>query len=207
MFVDAAVHLIETRGAAVLSARTLGTAVGADPTALYRYFPGIDDVLRAVADRMIGIALDRWAPDADWVESLRTLARALHHVYTREFPLVGFATAARTTGLPNEIRAVEITIGLLRAGGFDEPNAARRFRAISDFMLGQAMLETAFAALPANVQVTDLAAWEGLPDRLPAANAPHTESVAGHLQTLMLEASFEDGLDLILRGLVDSPRN
>ncbi|CAN5672192.1 hypothetical protein BH10ACT9_BH10ACT9_05080 [soil metagenome] len=59
MYIDAAVNLIENRGVGVLSARTLARAVGADPSALYRYFDGVDDVLRAVADRMIGLAMDR----------------------------------------------------------------------------------------------------------------------------------------------------
>ena len=159
------------------------------------------------ADRMIGIALDRWTPDDDdWVSSLRTLAQALHHVYAREFPLVGYATAVRTTGLPNEIRAVEITIGLLRDGGLDEAGAARCFRSLSDFLLGQAMMESAFAALPSDIQVADLAVWDQLPDRLASANAPHTESVAAHLRTLMQESSFDDALELMLRGLVASPR-
>ena len=53
-YVDAAVNLIENRGASVLSARTLAAAVGADASALYRHFTGVDDVVRAVADRMIG---------------------------------------------------------------------------------------------------------------------------------------------------------
>lgn len=61
VYIDAAVNLIENRGAAVMSARTLAAAVGADASALYRYFGSVDDVLRAVADRMIGIALDNWS--------------------------------------------------------------------------------------------------------------------------------------------------
>lgn len=128
VYVDAAVNLIEQRGAGVLSARTLGRAVGADPTALYRYFDGVDDVLRAVADRMIGIALDRWTPEVDWLSSLATLARALYAVYVHEFPQTGHAVASRTTGLENETRAVELTLGLLRDGGFDDESAAVWFR-------------------------------------------------------------------------------
>src|SRR3712207_5146573 len=77
MYIEAAVNLIENRGAAIMSARSLATAVGADPSALYRYFTGVDDVMRAVADRMIGMALDQWSAGADRLDSLAGRARQL----------------------------------------------------------------------------------------------------------------------------------
>jgi AcrR family transcriptional regulator len=206
-YIDSAVNLIEKRGVGVLSARTLAAAVGADPTALYRYFTGIDDVLLAVADRMIGIALDRWTPANDWLTSLADLARALYRVYANEFPLTGMAIATRTTGLPNEIRAVEITIGLLRDGGFDVETAARWFRSLSDFLLGQAMLDGAFTALPQQIQEADHATWRELPDRLTPEETPHAEAAAPHLRSMMLESSFEASLELILTGLAAMARS
>ena len=156
-YVDAAVNLIENRGASVLSARTLAAAVGADASALYRHFTGVDDVVRAVADRMIGLGLDRWTPGADWLESLGTLGRVLFTIYARDFPRVGLAVASRATGLPNELRAVELTLGLLRDGGFDDESAAKWFGAIADVVLGQSMLQSAIVTLPAEIQDADKA--------------------------------------------------
>lgn len=201
VYIESAVNLIEKRGVGVLSARTLASAVGADPTALYRYFTGVDDVLLAVADRMIGIALDRWTPTDDWLTSLADLARALYRVYANEFPLTGTAIATRTTGLPNEVRAVEITIGLLRDGGFDVESATRWFRSLSDFLLGQAMLDGAFAALPQQIQDADHDTWRELPDRLTPDHTPHAEAAAPHLSSMMVESSFEASLELIMAGL------
>ncbi|MBJ7339593.1 TetR/AcrR family transcriptional regulator [Mycolicibacterium sp.] len=206
-YVDAAVNLIEQRGAAVLSARTLAAAVGADPSALYRHFTGIDGVLQAVADRMIGIGLDRWSPGADWLESLASLARALFAVYAHDFPRTGFAVASRTTGLPNEIRAVELTLGLLNEGGFDDASAAKWFVSLSDFMLGQAMLHSASVILPSNVQDADNASWLELASRLTEDAHPHTEAAAPHLSSLKVRSSFETSLELILRGLAASSRH
>ena len=206
-YVDAAVGLIENRGAAGLSARTLAAAVGADPSALYRHFTGIDDVLRAVADRMIGIGLDRWTPADDWLTSLAGLARVLFAVYAREFPRTGYAVATRTTGLPNEIRAVELTLGLLRDGGFDDESAAKWFVCLSDFMLGQAMLENAFVELPSEIQDADRASWRDLSARLPDGEGSHVEAAAPHLKTFMVRSNFEPALELILRGLAAAPRN
>ena len=156
---------------------------------------------------MIGIALDRFSPSEDWIISLADLARALHRVYVHEFPQTGFAIATRTTGLPNEIRAVEITIGLLRQGGFDAASAAHWFRSLSDFLLGQAMLEGAFALLPRDTQNADHASWQEIGTRQPEDETPHTEAAAPYLRSLMLESSFEATLELILRGLAASSRN
>lgn len=206
VYIDAAVNLIENRGATIMSARTLASAVGADASALYRYFTGIDDVMRAVADRMIGMALDRWSRSDHWIDSLAGLARALYQVYVHDFPQTGLAVAARTTGLPNEIRAVDLTVGLLCDGGFDIESAAHWFRSLSDFLLGQAILENAFSSLPDQVQRTDDAAWQEFGSRLPGAETPHAEAAAPHLRSRMLESSFEATLELILRGLAASPR-
>ncbi|ORA56568.1 hypothetical protein BST22_01120 [Mycolicibacterium chubuense] len=206
-YIDAAVNLIEKRGAAGMSARTLAAAVGADASALYRYFGSVDDVLRAVADRMIGIALDSWSPSEHWIDSLAGLARALYRVYVNEFPQTSFAVATRTTGMDNEIRVVELTIGLLREGGFDDATAAHRFRSLGDFLLGQAMLEAAFLSLSPDIRSSDNAAWQELGDRVLQAEAPHAAAAAPHLQALMLRSSFESSLQLMLRGLDASPRS
>lgn len=203
-YVDAAVNLIENRGAAVLSARTLAAAVGADASALYRYFTGIDDVLRAVADRMIGLGLDRWSPGPDWLTSLAALARVLFSVYVHDFPRTGFAVATRTTGLANEIRAVELTLGLLRDGGFDDEAAARWFVTLSDFMLGQAMLESAYVTLPTEIRDADDSSWQDLSTRLPDDAHPHTQAAAPYLATYMVQSSFESVLELMLKGLAAS---
>ena len=204
VYVDAAVNLIENRGAAVVSARTLGTAVGADATALYRYFTGVDDVMRAVADRMIGLGLDRWTPGTDWLDSLAGLARVLFSVYAHDFPRAGVAVASRTTGLPNEIRAVELTLKLLRDGGFDGQAAAKWFGAISGFVLGQAMFEGAGATLPSEIQTADKASWQRLDTRLFDNDHPHTKAAAPHLGAYMVQSSFESVLELILNGLAAS---
>ena len=203
-YVDAAVNLIENRGASVLSARTLAAAVGADASALYRHFTGVDDVVRAVADRMIGLGLDRWTPGTDWLESLARLGQVLFTVYAQDFPRAGLAVASRATGLPNEIRAVELTLGLLRDGGFDDESAAKWFGTIADVVLGQAMLQSATVTLPAEIQNADKAAWQTLSARLPDYEHPHTQAAAPHLGEYMVQPSFELVLELMLKGLAAS---
>ena len=54
LIVDAATSLVGEHGAAGLSVRRLGAALGCDPTAVYRYFASMDALMLAVggpADR------------------------------------------------------------------------------------------------------------------------------------------------------------
>jgi AcrR family transcriptional regulator len=51
-FVTAALAYVDQHGAPALTARTLGEAMGVDHTALYRHFPGMDELAGAVLDRI-----------------------------------------------------------------------------------------------------------------------------------------------------------
>jgi AcrR family transcriptional regulator len=57
LIADTAMSLVSEHGAAELSVRRLGAALGCDPTAVYRYFASMDALMLAVADRLIGQAL------------------------------------------------------------------------------------------------------------------------------------------------------
>ena len=55
----------------------LGRALGADPTAVYRHFASKDDIVLAIADRLIEEAMDGLAPASCWVDTLIDMARRL----------------------------------------------------------------------------------------------------------------------------------
>ncbi|NUK13716.1 helix-turn-helix transcriptional regulator, partial [Streptomyces lunaelactis] len=44
LIVETALRMLQEHGSAGLTVRRLGTALGADPSTLYRYFNGIDDL-------------------------------------------------------------------------------------------------------------------------------------------------------------------
>ena len=78
---DAAQTVIERDGDTALTFRRLGSELGADPTAAYRYFRSKDDLLLALGDRLLGEAMDaanaQASPDDGWRESLLTLSHEL----------------------------------------------------------------------------------------------------------------------------------
>lgn len=62
LIVETALRLLKEHGADALTVRRLGLALGADPSALYRYFRDTDDLLLAIADELIGRTLRAWHP-------------------------------------------------------------------------------------------------------------------------------------------------
>lgn len=62
LIVDTALRMLREHGSAGLTARRLGLALDADPSTLYRYFRGMDDLTLAIGDALIGQALHGWQP-------------------------------------------------------------------------------------------------------------------------------------------------
>lgn len=201
VIVDCALRLVEQHGAEALSVRRLGAALGCDPSALYRYFHHTDDLLLALADRIIGEAQAGFEPGGmAWDDALREMGRRVHAGYRRH-PRVAALAAYRVTRRLNEFRAVDTGLGLLRRAGFDGASAVRYYAAFIDTVLGHAALDAAQMALPVERRGADDLAWGGVYAGLSAGEYPEVAAVRGHLP-LMGGSSFEVALELMLRALV-----
>lgn len=197
LIVDTAMGLVGEHGAAQLSVRRLGAALGCDPTAIYRHFAGMDALMLAVADRLIGQALANYRPGGSWKENLRSLARATYEAYLAH-PRVAIAVAARVTGGENEARIIDLLLGQLRTAGFEGEQAVRLYRSLGDFILAFSAVDADYLASPAEEQEADTRRWQEAygrvdPDRLPnlAAFGP---LVVEHAQM----STFESCLGLLL---------
>lgn len=62
LILETALRMLREHGSAGLTARRLGLALDADPSTLYRYFRGMDDLTLAIGDALIGQALQGWRP-------------------------------------------------------------------------------------------------------------------------------------------------
>ncbi|MFI7382418.1 TetR/AcrR family transcriptional regulator [Streptomyces sp. NPDC049813] len=201
VIVDCALRLVEQHGPDALSVRRLGAALGCDPSALYRYFHHTDDLLLALADRIIGEAQEGFEPDGmPWQDALREMARRVHGGYRRH-PRVAAMAAYRVTRRLNEFRAVDTGIGLLRRAGFDGASAVRYYAAFIDTVLGHAALDAAQLALPVERRGADELAWGGVYAELPAGEYRELAAVRGHLPC-MGGSSFEVALELLVSALV-----
>jgi AcrR family transcriptional regulator len=195
--VDTALSLVSQHGAAELSVRRLGGALGCDPTAVYRYFASMDALMLAVADRLIGQALAAYQPGPDWKENLRSLGRCTHDAYLAH-PRVAIAVASRVVGGVNETRIIDLVLGQLRAAGFEGEQAVRLYRSFGDFILAFSAVDADAVARPEQQQEEDTRRWQDAYGSVDAAVYPNL-AVLGPLVVEHADMStFESCLALLL---------
>jgi AcrR family transcriptional regulator len=194
LIVDTVLRLIDGPGGDKLSVRRVGAALGADPTAIYRYFRSLDAILLAVADRLIGEATAGFAPGPDLGAALRDLAGRIYRSM-QAHPRLAQLRAHRFIAGPHELRAVDTCLGLLLRAGFRPADAVRHCR---DF------IETTFAL--AALDVSDLtpeqerAEWQAWLDTaagLPAGDYPNVHAVRRRLPA-MVESAFPGVLEKLI---------
>ncbi|MFJ3901648.1 TetR/AcrR family transcriptional regulator [Streptomyces sp. NPDC090025] len=196
-YIETALRMLQEHGRDGLSVRRLGTALDADPSSLYRYFRGTDDLLLAVGDELIGRALRGWTASGDWRADLRELGLRIHSAYLAH-PQAAILTASRVSGRAHEIDADETIIGVLRSAGLGDAEAARIYHAFIDQTLAFAALDAAALALPHTARAADEAVWQATYARLPATTHPHIAATAPHLIARMTHSAYPTALEMLL---------
>lgn len=199
---DEALALVDQAGLDALTTRALGQRLGVDPTAVYRHFRNKDELLNALADRIIGSGTPPAAStdgDGSPCGQLRSACLALRRALLAH-PAMTAIIVRRPPRGSNTWAATEHALGLLRQAGFDDGDAARAYQALLYYTLGHAMLEAPYAALDPNQAAAELTASRLMYQSLPAGDYPNTAAVAPHLYG-SLEEQFTYGLDRLLDGL------
>ncbi|HEX9030878.1 MAG TPA: helix-turn-helix domain-containing protein [Streptosporangiaceae bacterium] len=206
VIVTESLRLLDAEGADGFSLPKLGRALGADPTAVYRHFASKDDLVLAIADRLLEEATAGLAPQPCWVQTVQEAARCLRLTY-RAHPAAASLSSFRTTRRPAEMRVVNILIGAVLQAGFEGACAALLYRAIGDFMLAAAGAEAAFLALDPSLQDADRAAWTRAYLAVDRTEFPHIWQIRDELAGVTDDGIFEMMLSLFVRGLQDlAPR-
>lgn len=159
MILAESMRLLDEDGIEGFTLPKLGRALGADQTAVYRHFASKDDIVLALADRLIEEALVGYEPQECWVDTLTDGARRLRRTY-QAHPAAASISSYRTTQGPAEIRTVDIIVGAMLQAGFEGAQAALMYRVVGDFMLAWAGFEASFLALDERLQQNDTAAWK-----------------------------------------------
>ncbi|HWG27657.1 TetR/AcrR family transcriptional regulator [Actinospica sp.] len=197
VIVDAALALVGEHGAAGLSVRRLGGAIGCDPTAIYRYFASVDALFLAMGDRLIARTLDGYRPGEDWKDNLRTLARRTYAEYVAH-PRVAIAVASRVTGGAHERRIIDLVLGELRRAGFAGERAVRLYRSFGDFILAFSAVDADFLARPGEVRAADLQRWQDAYGDVDAEQFPNLAAEAPIVVAHATVNTFELCLELLL---------
>ena len=197
LIVEAALRLLREHGSTGLSARRLGLALDCDPSTLYRYFRGMDELTLAIGDALIGEALRGWAPTGRWREDLYAVGLRIHAAYVAH-PQAAQLTASRVTGRANELAADEAVLDVLRTAGFPLPETVRIYHAFIDQTLAFAALDAASLALPRASQRADDAKWRSTYARLPASTHPRIAEAAALLSARMVTSAYPTALEMLL---------
>ena len=200
IIVSESLRLLDEGGTDGFSLPKLGRALGADQTAVYRHFASKDDLVLAIADRLIAEAMEGLQPRDCWVDTLTEMCRRLRLTYLAH-PAAASMSAYRTTQGPAEIRAVDIIIGAILEAGFEGAEAARMYRAIGDFSLAWAGGEAAFLALDKPAQQHDRAAWTQAYLSVSRDEHPNIWQVRSELPEVRDDDIFESILGVVMTGL------
>ena len=199
---DAAIDIIDRQGLQRLTMRSLGSAMGVEAMALYRYVSDRSDLLDGVVDRIVDTMDDDpevlTSPEHGWQDFVERLARGVRQValaHPSVFPLLVSQPPQAPWLRPpiRSLRWVEIFLEGLISEGFEDEEAVNAYRAFTSFLLGYLLLEVAMyteAPVPHHRQE--------LPEALEPF--PHLARLQHELAQSKAEEEFEEGLrDVIHR--------
>ena len=201
MILAESLRLLDEDGIEGFSLPKLGRALGADQTAVYRHFASKDDIVLALADRLIEEAMTGFESQECWVDTLTQMARRLRRTYLAH-PAAASISACRTTQGPAEIRTVDIIVGALLTAGFEGAEAALMFRVVGDFALSWAGFEASFRAMDERLQQHDRAAWTRAYFTVSRAEHPNIWQVRTELPEVDDDEISATILSLVLDGLI-----
>lgn len=171
LIVQAALRLLKEHGPAGLSTRRLGLALGADHTAIYRYFRNINDLELAVADELITRSTRQWRPTGVWYEDLAQWGLSAHAVYL-DNPAATQIAVTRITGGGPELAGVEVIISRLRDAGFPPSHAVMFYELFISQLLSYALWDGAKKLLPEEERNRDINRWQEVYSTLPPEEYP-----------------------------------
>lgn len=200
LIVDQCLELLDSGGVNGFSLPKLGRALGADPTAVYRYFRSKDDLILAIADRLFEEALEDFSPRECWVDTVAEMTRRLRDVYRRH-PAAASLTSYRTTQRPREMQAAEWLVGAMKAAGFEGAEAGLMYRAAAEFALNMAGGEANYLSLDVPAREADASAWPRAYRAVEREEYPNIWSVRDSLSHVSDDAVYERALEVFLVGL------
>jgi AcrR family transcriptional regulator len=190
-----AAEAVAANGFDGLTMRAVAARLGAVPMALYNHFATKDQLVDALLDRVLGRFEPEPATD-DWIEDLRSFARAHRRLLTRHPWAVAPLFNQPSPGL-SAVRVGELALGILRRGGVSDAAAVAAFSALIALNYGWASFTTARDLDPDSPAHDVGAALAALP---PDA-FPLTVQTAGEMGAYGSDAHYDFALDQFLTGL------
>lgn len=144
---DTAMRLSMSEPSSAITLARLGRELGADPTALYRHFRNRDELMRALADRVLGEVVDSWSSCGEWRADLRSAAVLLRSTMLRR-PALASELGTLFSGGPNERRGLALLAAVFEAAGFERANVPMQVRVFAELVLSHVVISAGLLARP-----------------------------------------------------------
>src|SRR5215472_6528567 len=193
--VAAVTELLEHGGVDAVSTRTIGEALDVHPTALYRHFRDMDELLREAADGILaGVADGLGGPGQaggvggpgqedspeEALEAVTALWLRLRAVLMSH-PGAARVMASGPARMPNERALTERMLGLLSEAGLPDSAVTLAYHALIEYVVGSAAIDTAGASDSAEDVEARHRTWRAAYFAAPPTEFPHTTRLAPRL--------------------------
>lgn len=182
-------------GGAAITFRSLGAALGADPTAIYRRFRDKDELMGALLDGLIAESLAGVDREAPWRDQLREGAVRTIDIFAAH-PQVGAEATAIDTGGPGEVAVIDWILSQLGRAGLEKQQVVRCYAAYSSYVLAAAA--TLSQQRLQEIDGVRSAAWIGDLRAVDPARHPSLAAVVPELLALTGREVFLAGIDVLL---------
>jgi AcrR family transcriptional regulator len=140
--VDAVVDLLETGGVDAVTTRTVGDALGVHPTALYRHFRDMDELIREAADHILEGLVESTsaAAEDDPFEAVHELCLRLRNTLMSH-PGAASGVASGPSRMPHERVFTERVLDLLSRAGLPDDDVVMAYHALIELTVGSAAID------------------------------------------------------------------
>ncbi len=192
--IDAAARLVAEHGYAGLTMRALAQRCGVPTMTLYRHVRDKEDLLGALADRVLGELQLPEPGTLSWQQELAAVFRSVHDLLLKN-PDVAETAARQPVAGEAAYRGAEIVLDALRRAGIEGEAAASAFATLFAFTLGFVQQQLLSAA-PGS-----LARRRAVLERLPLDDFENLSRLSAVFLLRSSDRHFEERLELIIRGL------
>jgi TetR/AcrR family tetracycline transcriptional repressor len=194
-------EMLERGGVDAVSTRSVGEALDVHPTALYRHFRDMDELLREAADGILaGLTDGVWDPgEGDTLTAVTELCWRLRTVLMSH-PGAARVIAPGPSRMPNERAFTEKLLGLLTETGLPDAEVTLFYHTLVEYVVGSAVIDTPGTGdSPAEVEARHRT-WRADYLAAPPERFPHTTRLAALLYP-SLDDQFKFAIDLLIGGL------
>jgi TetR/AcrR family transcriptional regulator, tetracycline repressor protein len=201
--VDTTIRLLESSGAEGLTMRSLGQALGTDPTAVYRHFRDKAELLRAVSERLLGPVTDGLADQQPWRDVVIEICTRLRAALLSQ-PQLATALQHGPPLQPTEFAITETLLHQFRRAGLNLGHAALAYHSVIELTVGSAAIDAALHSLSAPERAQQYMRWRSAYSTLDPSQHPESVAAAAYLYRGTAEHRFTHALERLLDGLAAS---